>query len=150
MTTSIATLITEIQRAFLDGETLSALFIDIKSAFDYVNPNILQEILIEMRIPIKTRKFVFNLMTNRNLYFKINHEVFGPYCKHIGLPQGCVISAFMYTIYNIKLNQRISIENEIVQFADDTVLINKKKGIKNSLKKLQSDVAKITEYFDSI
>ena len=37
-----------------------------------------------------------------------------------------------------------------VQFADDTVLINKKKGIKNSLKKLQSDVAKITEYFDSI
>ena len=95
--TSIATLISDIRRAFVADKTFCAFFVDIKSAFDHVNSNILQEIILEMRVPFNTRKFVFNLMIDRKLYFKINHEIIGTFYKHIGVPQGCVLSPFLCT-----------------------------------------------------
>ena len=149
-TTSLASLVTEIHRARESSENICALFVDIKSAFDHVNPNILQDILLEIGIPISTRSFIFNLMTDRCLYFKINHELLGPYMKQFGAPQGSVTSPVIYDIYLIRLNQKISPRNEIVQFADDTVIFNKGKNIKESLTCLQNNASRMVEFFESI
>ena len=91
-TTSIATLVTEIHRAFNEDSHASCLSLDIKSAFNFVDPKKLQEILTKYKFPYKIKKFIYNLMVNRNLYFKINHELKKSLTRSLGVPQGCVLS----------------------------------------------------------
>lgn len=148
--TSISTLITEIHRAFIDKAHLCCLLMGIRSAFDNVNPSILQKILEDSNIPINIKLFIYKLMTDRNLYFKINHELKGPFYRHLGVPQGCVLSPILYTIYIIYLNKNISPHNEIIQFADDTIIINKNKSIEKGLKLIESNMKQIIDLFDSL
>ena len=129
-TTTIAYLVANIQRAFLENSHLIGLLIDIKSAFDMVNPNILQYILIDLQIPPNIRMFIFNIMRDRNLYFKINHKLEGPFLRHLGVPQGCVLSQILFLIYILYLNKYIAQNNDIIQFADDTIITTSCKSIK--------------------
>ena len=104
-----------------------------------VDPNILQDMLKSIKIPIKIRKFIFKLMTDRNLYFKINHILEGPYYRHLGVLQGYVLSPILYLIYVIYLNKYISPKNDIIQFADDTIIITNNKFLKEGLKSLENN-----------
>ena len=56
----------------------------------------------------------------------------------------------MYTIYRIKLNLAILPENEIIQFVDDTVIINRNKKISSSTTQLQTNVEQVVKYCESI
>ena len=89
-------------------------------------------------------------MTDRNLYFKVNHSLEGPFYRHLGVLQGCVLSSFLYLIYVIYLNKHITSPNDIIQFADDTIIILHKKLIKGWLKAIEKNINSIIDYFHSI
>ena len=61
--------------------------------------------LEDLKIPMNIRKFIFSLMIDRNLYFKTDHKLEGPYYRHLGVPQGCVLSPILYLIYVLCLNK---------------------------------------------
>ena len=81
--------------------------------------------------------FIFNIMTDRDLYFKINHKLEGPFLRHLGVPQGCVLSPILFLIYILYLNKYIAQNNDIIQFADDTIITTSCKSIKSGLQNLE-------------
>ena len=89
-------------------------------------------------------------MVNRNLYFKINHELRGPLTRSMGVPQGCVLSSMLYILYIIHIKRYIRFNNEIIKFADDTNIINKSKSIKKGLKNIETNIIQINQFFESI
>ena len=86
----LSILIAEIYTAFMENKFIVVVPLDIKGAFDNVNPNILLQVLVNLNIPFKIRMFIFNLLTNRNLTFKCKNVLEGPYPALIGLPQSCI------------------------------------------------------------
>ena len=78
---ALATLITDVHIAWCNKESTCCCALDIKSAFVDVDTVILNNILKKQKIPAKIRKFIFNLNTNRNLYFKIGSNLDGHHIK---------------------------------------------------------------------
>jgi len=63
----IALLLLEIYKGFLNRNPVGVLFLDIKGAYDNVIPNILVDIINDMRIPMQYKKILGNLMMYRNV-----------------------------------------------------------------------------------
>ena len=118
---ALATLITDVHLAWYNNKVTCCCALDIKSAFDYVHPTILDNRLKKLKIPTKIRKFVFNLISNRNLYFKIGNKLVGLYTKSTGIPQGCVLSPLLYNIYVSEIHKIIT-NYHLIQYADDTLV----------------------------
>jgi len=57
----------EIQKAFITKEKLSALFLDIRAAYDNVIPSILFEIVNNLKIPLGYKIFIKNLLNFRHI-----------------------------------------------------------------------------------
>ena len=68
----LSILISEVYTAFMKNKFAVVVPLDIKGAFDNVNPNILLEDLSILNFPFKIRMFIFNLLTNRNVTFKLS------------------------------------------------------------------------------
>ncbi|XP_033232105.1 uncharacterized protein LOC117183059 [Belonocnema kinseyi] len=88
----LATLSTEIHTSFAEDFYTAALFLDVEAAYDSVVPSILINDMREMGVPWKICRFFKNLVTERNVFFKVNGSNQGPYKFKRGLPQGCVSS----------------------------------------------------------
>lgn len=57
----LAILTNHVKAAFLKGKFLVAVFLDIRAAFDNVNPEILLDTLYRLGVPARIRKFVLVL-----------------------------------------------------------------------------------------
>jgi hypothetical protein len=80
-----------------DKGTIAA-FLDVKSAYDNVLHDILDEKLKSVEVTPQLRALVWNLGSKRVLHFKYGalDEI---RVTHRGLPQGNVLSPIMYIIY---------------------------------------------------
>ena len=118
----LSVLISEIYASFLENKYIVIVPLDIKGAFDNVNPHILLEDLAKLNIPFNIRMFIFNLLSNRNLTFKCNSKLEGPYPVMLGLPQGCIGSPLELNIYTRNADKVIDPNCKILQYADDTLI----------------------------
>ena len=143
----LTTLVSNILYNFSNNKPLCAVFLDIKSAFDNVLPEKLQEILIHFKIPYNVRYFIHKLMTIKSLYFKVQQEILGPYTRNTGVPQGRVLSPLLYNIYTIFLSSAINGSDELLQFADDTIIFNMCLPIKEAILSLQNNINRIIFFF---
>ena len=84
---ALSRLVTKINSAFNEKESVCGVMIDIKSAFDNVRPKSLKSILDKLKIPLNIKKFIYNLMTEKQLHFKIANNLEGPYNRNKGVPQ---------------------------------------------------------------
>ena len=146
-TLSLAKLLTKIHSAFINNEVICGILLDIKSAFDNVCPITLQKILDRINIPIKIKQFIYKLMTNRKLFFKVANKLYGPYIKNIGTPQGCVLSPILYSLYVIALSLVINYPITLLQYADDTLILYQDKDIQEAIRQLESALPKVDRYF---
>lgn len=143
---ALAHLLSDIHNATINNKHTCAVMIDIKSAFDHVCPQILNDILLKIKIPIKTRSFIFNLISNRHLFFKIAHNISGPHIKNFGVPQGCVLSPLLYNIYVHEMNSIIPQNVNLLQYADDSVIYTADDDINHSIQKLESTLYAISNH----
>ena len=118
---NLSILTSEIQKGFFKKRPLSALFLDIKGAYDNVIPEILIDDLIELGLPACIIYFIKNLICERKVTFCTNFSLI---CKSIvkGLPQGSILSPLLYSIYTRKLENLLDNGTKILQFADDIVI----------------------------
>jgi len=80
---SLAALLTDVHEGFVKGESTAAAFLNIKGAFDNVIPNILIQDLKDIDIPARLRKFILNLISERQIFF-VDGALKGPFYSHKG------------------------------------------------------------------
>ena len=147
-THSLSSLVTNILNNFSQDKPLCAVLIDIRSAFDNVIPSKLQNILIHFNIPLFVRSFINKIMVNKSLFFKISDELHGPYTRDVGVPQGRVLSPLLYNIYIIFLSSTLNNSNEILQFADDTIIFNRNLAANEGVISLQENLISINSFLE--
>ena len=93
---NLSILTMEIYTGFVENEYTSGMFLDISSAFDNVDPNILADDFRDLGLPWTYCKFIFNLTFARSVYFKIAGQTHGPFNSYKGVPQGYILSPLLY------------------------------------------------------
>lgn len=147
---ALAYVITDIYTAMNNNHYVLCILIDIKAAFDNVCPITLDKILVDLGIPIKTRTFIFKLISEKELFFKIGNSLQEPHCKSNGVPQGSGLSPILYNIYVSLLRKILPQDIELVQYADDNLLYCIHHDISTAIIKLQDALNLVNNYFESL
>ena len=97
------------------------LFVDFSSAFNTIQPHLLMEKLMKMRVNSSLIKWLECFLVNRQQTVSVNGHQSSPMFVSTGAPQGCVLSPLLFILYtndcNCFGNDCIS-----VKFADDVAL----------------------------
>lgn len=96
-----------ILKAFKEGLVSAALFLDIKSAYDNVLPDVLVGKLKRLGSPPKLMSFIYNLISERCFKFQFG-EIDESQWVHRGLRQGSALSPIHYVIYVMDLDSIVN------------------------------------------
>jgi len=112
----------DIYNAFIKGEMLGAIFLDIKSAYDNVSPEILFGIINSLKIPWGYKRFLRNLLGARSVEIYESGQFRGLRSIYRGLSQGSVLSPLLFNLYVKDILFKIPHNCNVIQFADDIVV----------------------------
>ena len=118
---NLSILTTEIYTGFV--ENTSSIFLDISSAFDNVDHNILAHDLRDLGLPWTYCKFIFNLTSSGSVYFKIAGQTYEPFNSYKGVSQGRILSPLLYILHTRNLEHHLRPRSYCFQFADDVVKV---------------------------
>ena len=93
------------------------LFIDYSSAFNTMQPHTLINRLAEYNIPARLQLFVLDFLTHRKQYVRTEIELSSTTSINTGVPQGCVLSAFLFIVYTNALSL-CSTTCKVIKYAD--------------------------------
>ncbi|XP_025160990.1 uncharacterized protein LOC105190866 isoform X1 [Harpegnathos saltator] len=116
-----------ISNAFLNKMMVGTVFIDLKGAFDNVNPYKLLNILEDLGIPYKIIIFISHLLLNRNILGYFGGHFLGSRIGSLGVPQGSVLSPLLFDLYIANIHSGLDDSVEIMAYADDLVIFTKNK-----------------------
>ena len=134
----------EIELNRVANRKTTALFLDIKGAFDHVAQNQLITILQKLRLPCSIIAWVASFLANRELRLSFDGQIeeFSP--VNIGIPQGSPISPILFLIYIRDLFPDILLSNlKTWSYIDDIVLVTSSTSINRNVKILEREVAKL-------
>lgn len=118
---------------------LNAVFLDIKSAYDRVIPDILIQKLVNIGLAPKLIGFIQNNISNRQVFCDFDNisEI-----RHtsVGLPQGSVLSPILYNLYVSETEACCHPDYNIVQFADDIAIFATAESLSGSASCINSSL----------
>ena len=122
----------------------AALFIDLKSAFDTIDPQILIKKL-DHGIRGTASNLLVSYLSERKQFIQcgsILSEVLSVLC---GVPQGSVLGPLLFLIYINDMVQCTDLNT--ILFADDAVLSHGDASVKRLESKINSEVSKLHQWF---
>lgn len=130
--------VTDIQLGLSENLTTGAVFVDIKSAYDNVNLDILRQKMLSLKMPFQIAHLICNLYSNRGIYIRKNRkELIGPRYTSQGIPQGSVLSPLLFNLYTLDIHQLFSPTITCIQYADDLVVFSSRRTYKENKKDLR-------------
>ena len=121
----------------------SALFLDIKGAFDHVAKNQLLNTLKYLRLPYSLIAWVSSFLSNRTLRLAFDGQIEGFSKIDTGIPQGSPISPILFLIYIRDLFPTLAVK--VFSYIDDIALIVSSTSLKKNIRILEREVSKIYE-----
>jgi hypothetical protein len=115
-------LTTDVQTSFERKQQTVAAFIDISGAYDNVLIDILCDILRKKEVPLQVVRFLFRLLWRKELVFFAGGLECMTLVGYKGLPQGSVLSPFLYNIIGSCADRFIPAGCGFLQYADDLVV----------------------------
>ena len=128
-----------------NGLITGAIFLDLKKAFDTVNPVILQEKLRAIGVHGTELQWFDNYFTNRTHVVSANGAVSTTQPISCGVPQGSILGPLLFTLYVNDLSS-VAVHGKVVLYADDTAIFVSGKNIEDIQGKLNSDLERISAW----
>ncbi|XP_071944816.1 uncharacterized protein [Antedon mediterranea] len=98
------------------------LYIDFSSAFNTIVPYKLHTKMVEIGFDISICNWVLNFLTDRPQRTKVGTTISDKRIINTGVPQGCVLSPFLFTLFTYDCVTYYS-NCHIAKFADDTTIV---------------------------
>ena len=132
------------------AQTTGVVSLGLEGAYNSVNADILIEILINLKVPPKITKFIYNLIRSRNIYGYYNGIKFASGWTNKGLPQGSCLSPLLFNRYIHYAVNTITREVGIIEFADDIILYSSGFDVDQITVALEYNVFKLYKFFKQI
>ncbi len=136
-------LIHDIQVAKQDKKVISALFIDVKGAFDHVSANQLIKICIDLGLPKSLYSWINSFLMDRKIHLAFNNGTSIKTDIQIGILQGSPLSPILFLIYIRNLFQ--DLESRGMSYIDDIGLVASSESIEKNCKILKKPAIRIFE-----
>jgi ribonuclease HI len=134
-------LVNEIQVNKRLNRYTTALFLDIKGAFDHVAKNQLLIVLKELRLPTSLIAWISSFLVDRLIKLAFNGNIEEFTSIDTGIPQGSPVSPLLFLIYIRDLFPKLSLR--IFSYIDDLALIASSTSLKKNIRLLQQQANKI-------
>lgn len=144
---SIALLTTYIQTAFNQEETVIAVMLDIKAAYDNVRIDLLYDQLIEAKIPTKSCQLIYKMISERKLYTRDDeNNIIGPLTATKGLTQGSPLSPLLFNVYIREIFEIVPEGVQMIGYADDLIVFCKGKNVIQMTQKINQVLSSINNW----
>lgn len=145
--TASINLINKIQLSLNNKKHTATLFIDLKKAFEMVQHNKLVQKLQSCNLNFDAILLIKSFLENRYQMVTINETNSDLYPAKCGVPQGSKLAALFYIIFINDIFD-IRLHGDIQLYADDIALTFSCDTIDMLRTKMQSDLFKLSKYFD--
>lgn len=151
---ALVILTTWIKGRWRDGEVVSALSLDVKSAYPSVHKRRLWFTLHEHQCPTYLQSLIRGFLSERSTRLRLQNYLSITFNCDDGLPQGSPLSVILYIIYNSPL-LRISSDPHpktkdlSLGFIDDVIHLVASKSLEENMTKLKSPATKSLEWADT-
>lgn len=148
-TESFISLISDIKKSFHNFSYTTCAFLDVRGAFDNVNPSVLIEILSDVGVPGRVCKWIFSFLYERTMYVKFNNILHGPRLVYKGTMQGSTISPLLFNLYTSQINKYLTNTSvKCLLFADDIVVYTINRNINMAIQSLNNGLNQIHRFYN--
>ena len=128
---------------------VTAAFLDLSKAFDSINYDILDIKLGNLGFDENSKNLLRSFITNRRQSVVLQDCISDELMLHRGVPQGTVLGLLLFNLYIDEMATRVDNETELIQYADDTVILTFDTSIDKSKIKLEQNANKL-DFFMNI
>ncbi|GBM87341.1 putative RNA-directed DNA polymerase from transposon BS [Araneus ventricosus] len=130
-------------KAHSNKEYIIAASLDISSAYDSVWPDGVVYKALQIGLSGHTARWIHEFLTNRTLQVLWSGKLSASFTSNRGVPQGCCISPYLFTIYLHDVFEIIPPGVTCLIHADDICIICSDPSLQNVNTKLQITIQKI-------
>ena len=123
------------------GRITTALFLDVKGAFDHVAKNQLIAIMQRLGLPVSLLSWTWCLLNERRLRLSFDGQTECFAEVHTGIPQGSPVSPILFLIYIRELFPDLSVR--VLSYMDDIALATSSKSPDRNIAVLERESAKL-------
>lgn len=130
-----------------EGLAVSALFLDLRKAFDCVDHSVLMKKLRNAGIRGPPLDLLCDYLTNRKQCVRLGNSVSEIEDIDIGIPQGSVLGPLLFLVY-VNDIQYLPLSGEASLFADDTGLFYVSKSVNQNVAIMSEDLPVVKDFLD--
>ena len=100
------------------------MFFNFSSGFNTIQPYLLAQKLLNVKLPSSVISWIFYYLTSRLKYVRLNGVLSSVICTNTGAPQGAVLAPFLFSLYTADCRNTDE-WYPLVKFVDDTDQVRK-------------------------